>query len=354
MTQDKIEALAAYLDTEPDNLAESSYDKSIFIVEPSTRKVGTGPEKAQKMAALVRKALSIACPEFADITVLGLFQAKNKAEQIEGNLGRARSTLKYTTPPRYAEKFKPGDYYHQGKQGRLTPRKHAEFWPQDKDGQYIMTRENMAIVWPNQARQPKPETLAKLERYEKATKIMEVLTADLLALPVYHSIVARFRANPETLAMTKQGIHALVNSLYFLTPDCTGDRTEQHQEALRAAFDGKPLPDERPSEPCNSGEYMVLTDEEAEERAAGYIKDSVWAFNADFLASQTGIDSQVFEALQPQCEGANDAVLSLIESNGNIGGFINDAIRADGRGHFMTSYDGKEHEQGELFIYRMN
>ncbi|MEE8382197.1 MAG: hypothetical protein V3R78_10045 [Thermodesulfobacteriota bacterium] len=102
-------------------------------------------------------------------------------------------------------------------------------------------------------------------------------------------------------------------------------------------------------------EYMVLTDDEADQKAADYIRETVWAFNADFIAGQSNIDYDavvtMVKALQDKCEGANDAITALIV---NMDEFIDDAIGADGRGHFMSSYDGEENEQGEYFIYRLN
>ncbi len=107
--------------------------------------------------------------------------------------------------------------------------------------------------------------------------------------------------------------------------------------------------------------YIVLTDEEADEMAANYIKDSLWAFNASFLASETGYPEEIFTAMQNKCEDANDAIYSLIDSNKSdtdINSFIEAAISADGRGHFMSSYDGNENEQSingaYFYIYRMN
>jgi hypothetical protein len=106
---------------------------------------------------------------------------------------------------------------------------------------------------------------------------------------------------------------------------------------------------------ADGGEYAVLTDDEADQRAADYIRDSVWAFNADFIASQSSIEYQaaitMVKAVQEQCEGANDVITALID---DMDEFIEDAISADGRGHFMSSYDGEENEQGEYFIYRLN
>lgn len=107
----------------------------------------------------------------------------------------------------------------------------------------------------------------------------------------------------------------------------------------------------------DNDDYLVLTDEEANEKAAEYIKDSLWAFNASFLYSQTNVPTEMFEALQAngKCEDNNDTIYNCID---DMEGFVEAAISADGRGHFMSSYEGHENEetvQGETFyIYRLN
>ncbi len=53
-------------------------------------------------------------------------------------------------------------------------------------------------------------------------------------------------------------------------------------------------------------------------------------------------------------ERSNDAVLSLVERTCGLDDFVEDAVSADGRGHFLSHYDGEENEQGEYFIYRLN
>lgn len=102
--------------------------------------------------------------------------------------------------------------------------------------------------------------------------------------------------------------------------------------------------------------YLVLTDDEADKKATDYIRESLWAFNADFLAFYTGMPTEMFEAVQPQCEGANDAVIRCVERAGSVEDFAAQAIRADGRGHFLSPYDGREDEEtvdGETYyIYR--
>ncbi len=104
------------------------------------------------------------------------------------------------------------------------------------------------------------------------------------------------------------------------------------------------------------GEYEVLTDSEADDRAKAYILDSLWAFNPSFLAGETGIDEDVYQAIanNGKCESNNDAILSLIKGTGDVDDFVDSAIGADGRGHFLNTYDGEENEQGDWFIYRAN
>lgn len=103
-------------------------------------------------------------------------------------------------------------------------------------------------------------------------------------------------------------------------------------------------------------EYLVLTDSEADEKAAEQITESLWAFNPSFLAGETEIDQAVFEAIQKndRCESNNPAILSMIKSTCGIASFVESAIGADGRGHFLAGYDFEENEEGEYFIYRTN
>lgn len=98
-------------------------------------------------------------------------------------------------------------------------------------------------------------------------------------------------------------------------------------------------------------EYLVLTDEEADERAKEYIEESIWAFYSSFLAKHTNIDEEIIKHLQDKCEGANDVLLNAVK---DINDFVNDAIGCDGRGHFISSYDGNEEELNDLYIYRTN
>ena len=104
-------------------------------------------------------------------------------------------------------------------------------------------------------------------------------------------------------------------------------------------------------------EYLVLTNEEADEVTKEAITELVWAFNKDFIiAHSSALDydkasEQIIEAIQQQCESGNNAMTKLID---NMDEFIEDAISSDGRGHFLSGYDGEENQQGNYFIYRTN
>ena len=109
-----------------------------------------------------------------------------------------------------------------------------------------------------------------------------------------------------------------------------------------------------------NNDYLVLTDSEADDKSKGYILNSLWAFTPSFLSERTELDSEVFEAIQSngKCEDNNDTIYNLVQKLDSIEDFVSAAISADGRGHFMNSYDGNENEEtvnGETFyIYRIN
>ena len=109
----------------------------------------------------------------------------------------------------------------------------------------------------------------------------------------------------------------------------------------------------------DSGEYMVCTDKTATEACKGQILSNLWAFNPEFLAEATGLDSKVFTKLATLCEDANAAVGALITSTCGINDFVRRAIEADGRGAFLASFDSSEHEfhlnkSLTLYLYRCN
>ena len=112
-----------------------------------------------------------------------------------------------------------------------------------------------------------------------------------------------------------------------------------------------------------NGEYIVCDDATANACAKDYITETLWAFNASFLAGETGLDENCFKPIQDKLsEDANPAFLAMIKGTCGLDPFIASAIQADGRGHFLSPYDGAEHEftvfinrkRVWLYAYRTN
>jgi len=106
-------------------------------------------------------------------------------------------------------------------------------------------------------------------------------------------------------------------------------------------------------------EYAIGDDIQAFSAASAYILDSLWAFNTEFIAKYTlkKLNDNCIKAIKLMqttlCEDANDIIEALIHKKT---AFIIDAIKADGRGHFLNPYDSNEYEleNGKYFAYRLN
>lgn len=106
-------------------------------------------------------------------------------------------------------------------------------------------------------------------------------------------------------------------------------------------------------------DYLVYTDEEADEAVRDYIEESVWAFTPSFLQAHTDhrarVTIEAIAKLQEMCEDANEPLTAMIK---DFDAFVEDAVSCDGRGHFLAPYD---HEENEItfngityYIYRRN
>ena len=105
----------------------------------------------------------------------------------------------------------------------------------------------------------------------------------------------------------------------------------------------------------NGEEYLVLTDDEADEYATSEIKETLWTFNAAFLASYTGLHEAVFVALAGGYKDSNEAIMALINNAGDIEEFVQECIDADGRGYFIDNWYGEEIElENDYYAYRVN
>jgi hypothetical protein len=168
---------------------------------------------------------------------------------------------------------------------------------------------------------------------------MQILTIIPLILPVTSNKRENIMTTATTATIDFDRIIQLekqLNLARFL--DCLPSEIEEGYDDCTFEYGGS--------------DWKVYTDDEANEAFAESIEQSVWAFNSDFMAGETGIDCIVFERLSELCESANDAVLSIIRATCGFDDFVKAARCADGRGHSLSSYDGEECDYNDYFIYR--
>lgn len=107
---------------------------------------------------------------------------------------------------------------------------------------------------------------------------------------------------------------------------------------------------------CGRSEWIIASDELASKKVKDFIKDSLWAFKTSFLSSMTGHDEEEIKLFASEFE--NDTLIKIVEYSCGLENFVNEAIKADGRGHFLSTYDGVEVElktdDGVYYLYRLN
>lgn len=148
----------------------------------------------------------------------------------------------------------------------------------------------------------------------------------------------------------KQALY-VENVLYHILSGEDAD----HVTKYKKAFLGETIVDDRELRQVNNGEYLVLTDAEADQRTKDHIKETVWAFKPWFIINHSDLPDEAEEMVkgfcEEKCESANETVLALIK---DFDKFVEDAVHADGRGHFLSNYDGDERETENFYIYRQH
>ena len=89
-------------------------------------------------------------------------------------------------------------------------------------------------------------------------------------------------------------------------------------------------------------EWRVLTRQEADEAAREYIRESLWSFNPEFLLDYMPrrMTLRAVQQIQELYENANEPLTLLVGSR--LSALMSDAIQLDGRGSFLSHYDGEE------------
>ena len=101
-------------------------------------------------------------------------------------------------------------------------------------------------------------------------------------------------------------------------------------------------------------EYAVAaTEQQAFEACCESIEDTLCYFSPSFLAEQTELPIELFEALAKTDFDNNAVYKDLIERVTTIENFVEEAIYCDGMGHFLAPYDLRERMIGDYRLYRM-
>ena len=85
-------------------------------------------------------------------------------------------------------------------------------------------------------------------------------------------------------------------------------------------------------------EYLVLTDEEATQRAIDVARDSLWAFRGAFWKNYTDLSPSSVKAIEKAqgilCEDAGPVLAAVVGAR--LDEMLVDAVDVDGRGHFLA------------------
>ena len=111
-------------------------------------------------------------------------------------------------------------------------------------------------------------------------------------------------------------------------------------------------------------EYAVAdNDEQAQKAAIEAARDSLWAFQSSYIASELGLLVRHAEAIakmqEKLCEDAQPIIELLLGDKADA--FLAGAVDTDGRGHFLSPYDSGERDgedvtpalEGKL-LYRLD
>lgn len=97
--------------------------------------------------------------------------------------------------------------------------------------------------------------------------------------------------------------------------------------------------------------WLVGTEREADKATKENILDSLWAFRSSFIANFARLDDATERAIEKMqrdmSEDANPLIRRIIGES-NLNKFVKEAIRADGRGHFLAGYDGEEVDSSDV------
>jgi len=177
--------------------------------------------------------------------------------------------------------------------------------------------------------------LKKILTPKKIKQIQAIIHLDVVSKEVrdkvYYSVtryINKYKKGTEEFKKLSM-FNAYASNVVYHLLDKDG---QDHALTLQEAFIDETPKDRRNSYGVNDGEYWVLDDTEADDRAYDYLTGDTYLYK---------------ESVAHMIENGDTTPPSLIE-------WAEDVISQDGRGSVLSSYDGEELEEGDFFIYRVN
>lgn len=300
-----------------ENLDYGLYDEGMtFAVDARYEKFGTSPEEAKRLTAQLRESLRKVYGNVVNEWNTNFFIANHVLwSNVNDSLKRAKKDLEKLRNDRWLkvaerafQNVRTGVFHKPFDIGNEKHRKDARLGIAERD------RHAFDMFCTKYA-----STLSNIDGLEQQLK----------KIVVYSTVESELKkVCPEDL---KKGIHEVLNTLYTVTQLPRVEGTSVTARVIRDAFDGKELKDERVPRYTNSGEYAVLTGDEA---------DTAW---------DASLDSYIDE-----CMEIPDHVMPYFDRDG-----WKTKARIDGRGHALSSYDGTElvveaYNGDTLYVYRVN
>lgn len=126
-----------------------------------------------------------------------------------------------------------------------------------------------------------------------------------------------------------------------------------HEEALETLGHQEIFPGREFS--MLGGTWLVLSENEADERVTDYIKEKIGYFRPSFIAAHTDIDEDLLDFLAEHEK--HDFIYGLLDSDPYFSWqrLVDDAVSADGYGHFLNTHDGVTRElDGGYYLFNVS
>lgn len=357
------------------NITQATYDENLFIVNPHKTKYGDSPEEVIDAAEMLRaKLITLFGPEAetwtSDFLRIQEMEAGPLLETLRGlnkQLPKAPEVTLVNCGTYVSKVFEVTEEILAAGSGSKTKfaRQVKLYWDNPKYSPVRVPGRPQGVKKLSGLFQvgPMPPSVIQefrgvLEERERRLSQIKAFTKVIEGLRSYHNLEKVIKDSFDWNRLgnkhdneTAHAYQAIVNPLYLIGASSKWN-DGKYQQQLRDAFDRKALTDYRKESETDDGEYLVLTELEAQAAVLENIKESVWAFKAEFLAKWIPLKVPAIKGLQEGCENCNEAILARIGSK--LEDFVAAAVAADGRGHFLSGYDGEEVKIGNYFIYRSN